>query len=303
MTGRVLNVASYVLAGVVAALVGLLPWLITGIRLPLQNLWATDSAPDEMPVALLPFSQYAVDLLAAAIVTGSAVAGLFARATHASGSRSKTVGVVGGVLVVQLVAAAQTIAVVSGGLQSSIPASIYLGALIAGTIVSIAVGLIVLALITRASVPGAVIGLSIAAVALGSWINALVVPVGSLSDGSESAVLSVTRWVPAVVVGLSIAWGGLATVSRIAAAIVGLLALWIGPSLFTAVSAAAGTRALAGYPSELADYGRQVFVSALTAPELSLLPLVVAAVVALIVALAGQSLRFLLRRAYFRKEA
>ena len=33
------------LVGVVSALVGLLPWLVTGMRLPMQNLWGGDSVP------------------------------------------------------------------------------------------------------------------------------------------------------------------------------------------------------------------------------------------------------------------
>ena len=33
------------LIGVGAALVGLLPWIITGMRLPLQNLWASSTLP------------------------------------------------------------------------------------------------------------------------------------------------------------------------------------------------------------------------------------------------------------------
>jgi hypothetical protein len=66
---------------VVAALVGLLPWLITGIRRPLQNLRATSTSPESMPVALLPFSQYALTLIVGLIVTGSAIAGVVARAT------------------------------------------------------------------------------------------------------------------------------------------------------------------------------------------------------------------------------
>lgn len=42
--------------GAAAAVLGLLPWIVTGMRLPLQNLWAADTAPDQMPVAFLPMS-------------------------------------------------------------------------------------------------------------------------------------------------------------------------------------------------------------------------------------------------------
>ena len=40
--------------GAAAATLGLLPWLITGARLPLQNLWGTSTVPEEMPIGLLP---------------------------------------------------------------------------------------------------------------------------------------------------------------------------------------------------------------------------------------------------------
>ena len=60
-------------AGAGSAVVGLLPWMITGMRLPLQNLWASDTLPKSMPVALLPLSNYAVTLIAGLLVTGDAV--------------------------------------------------------------------------------------------------------------------------------------------------------------------------------------------------------------------------------------
>ena len=68
--------------GVVAALVGILPWLVTGMRLPLEKLWGTSPSADAMPEAVLPFSQYMPTLIFGLIVTGSAIAGVAARATR-----------------------------------------------------------------------------------------------------------------------------------------------------------------------------------------------------------------------------
>ncbi|MCU1438326.1 MAG: hypothetical protein JWP66_1413 [Naasia sp.] len=48
--------------GIGAALIGLPPWIVTGMRLPLQNLCAVEVRPEDMPVALLPFSNYVVTL-------------------------------------------------------------------------------------------------------------------------------------------------------------------------------------------------------------------------------------------------
>jgi hypothetical protein len=72
---------------------------------------------------------------------------------------------------------------------------------------------------------------------------------------------------------------------------VSLAALWIGPAFFTAVSSAAGTRVLAPYPAEMADYGMGVFVMALTAVELVAPPLIVAACIGAVGALVLTALR------------
>ena len=42
------------LIGVLAGLLGLAPWLVSGAQLPLQNLWAKEVLPAQMPVSLLP---------------------------------------------------------------------------------------------------------------------------------------------------------------------------------------------------------------------------------------------------------
>ncbi|WP_448811671.1 hypothetical protein [Agromyces bauzanensis] len=269
-----------VLIGVASAAVGLLPWLITGMRLPLQNLWETDVLPDRYPLVLLPFSQYAITLIVALIVTGAAIAGIVARATRARLPRFGTAAILIGVLAVQVIATAQTSVVVGGGLQQRGESALYLTALIAGTSFAILMGVLVMLLIARAPKAGAVIGLSIAAVAFGPWINSLVVPFGTAATTEIGWLLDITRWIPTVLVGAAIAWGGLTTIGRILASAVGLLALWIGPALITAVTSAAGTRVLAGHPAEMLDYGVDVFSMALLIPSLALPPLLVAVAVA-----------------------
>ena len=71
------------LAGMAFAIIGLVPWLVTDMHLPLQNLWAAEVSPDQMPITLLPFSQYYLELLAAMIVIGAALAG-WLRSSNAS---------------------------------------------------------------------------------------------------------------------------------------------------------------------------------------------------------------------------
>ena len=67
------------LLGILAGLLGLAPWLISGARLPLQNLWGTEVLPEQMPVSLLPLSQYKLTTLVAFLTAGGAVAGLAVR--------------------------------------------------------------------------------------------------------------------------------------------------------------------------------------------------------------------------------
>ncbi len=171
----------YVLAGMASAIAGLVPWLITGIRLPVQNLWSTTVFPGQMPFALLPFSQYALFLIAALIVVGS----------------------------------------------------------------------------------GVVVALSFAAIALQSWLDALVLPFGVASTEPNLGLLAAIRFVPALVVGLVVVWAGIRSIGRMIAVIIGLLVLWIAPAAVTAVTSAAGSRVLAAHPADMLDYGSPVFVSAL----------------------------------------
>lgn len=271
-----------VLIGVASAAIGLLPWLITGMRLPLQNLWAMEVAPDRYPVVLLPFSQYAITLIAALIVTGAAIAGIVARATRTRLPRIGTATILIGVLAVQVVAVVQTSIVVDGGLQQRFESALYLTALVAGTSAVILVGALVMLLIARAPRAGAVVALSIAAVAFGPWVNALVVPFGTIGTTEVAWLLDLTRWIPPVLVGAAIAWGGINTVGRVLAAAFALLALSITPALMTAISSAAGSRVLARHPAEMLDHGLGVFGMALWIPEIALPPLIVAVAVAAI---------------------
>jgi len=87
---------------------------------------------------------------------------------------------------------------------------------------------------------------------------------------------------PAVLVGVAIAWCGIGTVGRVIAAIGSLLVLWVGPTLVTAVSAAAGSRVLLPYPAEMLDYGLGVFRQAIAMPDLWAMNVAIAVVVAIV---------------------
>ena len=280
------------LLGVGAALVGLLPWLVTGMRLPLQNLWAFETSPDRMPLALLPFSQYAITFLFGIVVTGAATAGLVARATRGRRSRAGTVMVLAGLLAVQLVAVVQTAVTVRGGLQDRTESDWYLAALLAVVVLSIVIGIGVFLLIGAAPKAGALIGMSIAAIAVGSWVSGLLIPIGTIPGDVSMFLIGYVRWIPPLLVGAAIAWCGVGTVGRAVAAAVGLLVLWIAPAVATGISNAAGSRVLAKHPAEMLDYGAGVFRSALLMPELALPPIGFAIAVAAV----GLLVRWLVRR-------
>jgi len=270
------------LVGVTAAAVGLLPWLATGGRLMIQNLWATDATAETMPRALLPFSQYTITTIIGVVVVGAALAGLCARALGRRLPRLGTATVAVGVLVVHVTALLQTASVVRAGLREGTESFVYLTALEAVALLSVLVGVGALALVARADRAGAVLGLAVGALALGPWLSALLLLVG----GGTTTILVAARlatWVPAALVGAAIGWAGVRTVGRALAAVVALVLVAVVPALTTAISSSAGSRVLAHEPREMAAYAVQVFLGASTTPALVLPPLVVALVAAAVV--------------------
>ncbi|WP_400993597.1 hypothetical protein [Agromyces sp. GXQ0307] len=278
--------------GAAAAAIGLLPWLVAGMRLPLQNLWATDALPDEYPLVLLPFSQYFLTRTAALLIIGAAIAGIAARATRSRQRRFGVAWMLVGLLAVQVTAIVQTTMVVREGLQERVESDLYLAALVAIAVLANLIGVLVMLLVAAAPRAGAIIGFAIAAVLAPSWLGGLLLPDPVTAGPGADTVLLVLRWLPAVLVGAAIAWGGIGSVGRVIAAIVALVVLWIGPALITAVSNAAGSRVLARHPDEMLDQAVGVFRAASTMPELVVPPLVVA----ILVAAVGLVGRLLVRR-------
>ncbi|MPV35912.1 hypothetical protein [Georgenia subflava] len=252
------------LGGIGAGVLGLLPWLVTGMRLPLQNLWAEDVLPDDMPVALLPFSQYDLALLLGMLVWGPAVAGLMVRREPVE-ARARAVLVAAiGYLVVAGVATAQAATVVADGLRADDPRSVlYFRGVLAVILCSVLVGVVVLVLLARAPRAPASSGATVAALACGIWLNALIVPKGVVASTTHVAVLGHARWIPAVLVGAALVWCGLGGVGKVVAWLVNIVLLWAVPAGLTAVSYAAGSRVLAGAPEEMLAAGGAVFVRAL----------------------------------------
>lgn len=268
------------LIGAAAAIAGLLPWLATGMRLPLQNLWDAATPPDAMPMALLPFSQYSLSHLFGLLVTGSAAAGIAARATRARLPRGGFAMLVVGVLLVQVGATVQSAVVVASGLQERTESTLYLALLVTLCILSILLGAAALVLIARAPRGGALIGLTICAIAVGQWISAVLRPFTTMAAEWAYSLAGLIQWVTPVLVGVAIAWAGINTIVRIVAALASLVFIWVTPALITGVTNAAGSRVLAHDPPGMIEYAVQVFQMALFMPELALRPIVAAVVVA-----------------------
>lgn len=249
----------WLLIGMGSAVAALLPWIITGMRLPLQNLWGSDTLPDGMPVALLPFSQYYVAALASLLIIGWVIAGVIGRGRKAPWT------LIVGVLLAQVIALIQTAVVVGRGLSDRAASTIYLVGITSGAVVAMVLGIVLFILFVRAPRPGVVIAVSLAAIAASVWLDALFTPIGhfSVSSPLTDIARATAQYLPAIVVGLAIAWAGVNTVGRVVAAVGALLVTWVGSTAVLAATVVLGTRVIAGQPAEMVEYGVSVFKTAL----------------------------------------
>lgn len=268
------------LAGAGIAVVGLLPWLIGGARLPLQNLWE-GGIPAEAPVVLLPFSQYSVTSIFALLVLAGAVAGIAARVLVArAGTRAPALWMGGGLVGVQVAAAVQSVAVVTSGLREGRESSVYLAGIGAGVVVCLLISAGVFALVALAPRAGALFALSTGAVAAGLWLPILVSATFGASTQMELG--RATTYVMPVLVGAAIVWAGVRTPGRVVAALASLVLVWLGPALTTALSSALGTRILARDLPGMLEYGTGIFRMYATDAGLVGEPVAVAVAVAVV---------------------
>ena len=279
------------LAGAAAALVGLAPWLISGARLPLQNL-GEGGIPAEAPVVLLPFSQYMVTSIFAVLVVGGAVAGIAARALVArDGARAPAWWIGCGLATAQVFAVVQTVAVVSAGLRDGRDSAVYLVGIGSGVVVCLLISVGAFILIALAPRAGALFGLSTGAIAVGLWLPIAVVdPISSMP--AQLWLLRAIGYVMPILVGVAIVWAGVRTVGRVVSALVSLVLVWLGPALTTALWSALGSRVLAREPAVMLEYGVGIFRQYATDAGLVREPLAIAVAVAVI----GLSGREVLRR-------
>ncbi len=274
------------LVGFAAGTLGLGPWLISGARLPLQNLWGADTLPDQMPIALLPLNQYELTTIVVLLVVGGAAAGLAVRIWGPTRRKLVTRWAAAGVLTVQIVAMIQSFTVLNDGLMIGTAATIYIVGLLIGGITSLAISLIVLLLIAAKSRTIAALGIGLISVPVASWTGECVV--GVLGQMNLSAGLpTVTRWIPAVLVGGALAWCGLRSARQGVVWFTNLALLWLVPALFTSASYVFGTRVSLGNPQEMLILSQQILTATL-GPDGGAAPIVL---IALFLAVLGIGVR------------
>lgn len=268
------------LLSLAAALVGLLPWLVTGARLPEQELWTRPVPAGDMPIALLPFSRYALTQIFALLIVGTAVTGVVARGLRTRLSRRGLAVMLGTAPLVQAIAIAQAALVTNAGLPAGAEAAGYVTGLVGASLLSLLIGGFAGALIALSPRAGAVIGLTLAAIAAPSWLSALFLPSALYGYGWSLPVLSFLPLVTSLLTGIAIAWAGIETAGRIGGALASLALLWIVPAAVTAIAAAGGSRVLAEDPAAMTEYALQVFAAALFSPAVAPRLVLVAAIVA-----------------------
>lgn len=280
-----------VLLGLSAGLLGLAPWLTTGAQLPLQNLWATEATPGQMPFSLLPLSQYKLTTLVGLLTVGGAVAGFAVRLWAPLRRRLTTWCAAGGVLAVQATAVVQSFSTVDSGLAGGTESRIYVVGLLAGVIASVAAGLVALLLFASKSPTRVALGVGLMAVPLAAWAADWLFNIAGAANVPPAVPLAI-RWLPAVLVGVALAWCGFRPLGRLWVWAVNLLLLWLVPALFISVQYVFGTRVYLGDAKEMLVMARDILQATL-GPDGGAAPLVL---VALALGLAGAAALMAMRR-------
>ncbi|MCU1566315.1 MAG: putative rane protein [Pseudarthrobacter sp.] len=259
---RIISPWTSVLIGVLAGLLGLAPWLVTGAQLPVQNLWGTEVLPAQMPVSLLPVSQYELTTLVALMTAGGAIAGFTLRLCRPVRRRAATWSAAAGVLAVQGAATVQAFSVVRAGLAPGSASDLYFAGLLGGVVAAVAASLVALFLLASRSPARLALGVGLMAVPIASWVVEWFV---NLSDVGNvpAVVLMLARWLPAVLVGVALAWCGIRPTTRVLVWMVDLALLWVVPALFTSVNYVFGTRVYLGDFDEMAILARQILAATL----------------------------------------
>ena len=269
---------AYPLVGIGATLLGMLPWFRTGLQLPLQNLWATPTLPEDMPLALVPLNQYYVDAVLGLFVTAGVFGGLVARAAPpAHRALSGGLTAAGAFLAIGFACVQSALVLADGLVTEDERASTYLALVVAWAALSGLAGLLVLLLIARAPRAGATVAVALAAPAVGSWVQMLFAPSIALASPAVQTTVAYLHWLPAVLVGVALGWCGVRTSGRIGAWVMSLVLLWVVPAVLTVIGYMAGFRASGGVLESLGS-GLDLF-GLLLAPDIAGPPVLLALVI------------------------
>lgn len=279
------NVLSRVLVGAVTWwVIGTLPWLLTGLRLPLQNLWRTEQPPEAMPLVALPFNQYYLAFLVAVGVVGGVAAALTGLTAPRDRHRGAVRAALAGAAVAAAAAVAQTSIVVRNGLDGSTRSELYLSALVAVTVLGAVLGLLVGHAVAAGRPGPRAVGLAVLSVLLSGWLGMFLRIQDPLDTELLVTVSRVIPWVTAVVAGIGLALCPPRSRRAIIAWVAALVVLWVGPALVTAVTYVTGSRAILAWspPSEWLDAGLAVFRAALLPGNKALVPLALTVAIGLL---------------------
>lgn len=273
---------AYPLVGIGATLLGMLPWFRAGLQLPLQNLWATPTLPEDMPLALVPLNQYYLDAILGLFVTAGVIGGLVARAAppvHRALSGGLTAA--GAFLAIGFACVQSALVLADGLVTEDERASTYLALVVAWAALSGLAGLLVLILLARAPRAGATVAVALAAPAVGSWVQMLLAPSIALASPAVQTTVAYLHWLPAVLVGVALGWCGVRTSGRIGAWVMSLVLLWVVPAVLTVIGYMAGFRASGGVLESLGS-GLDLF-GLLLAPDIAGPPVLAALVIGVLV--------------------
>lgn len=275
-----------VVLGATAALwvVGFLPWVVEGLRLPSSAAWP-GIRTIEGPRVALPFGEQGVTTLLVSGVVGGTASLCVSLLAAPRVTRARVLAAAGGAMGL-LAALAQTWATVRPGLARTDEATLLLAGLVAATVGSGVLGLLVGAGVARGRGWPWLLGGATAAAVAGSWL----VDVVDRGPGSVPSwlgqVLQWHPWLTGALLGGVLAVFGREPVGRLIGWVVALAIAWVVPSVFTAVTYAvayAGQGTLtSSHRTEVLDAGRDVFVQSLSPDGRSLGPLVLAVVLGLV---------------------
>lgn len=281
--------------GPLAVGLGLLPWLLTGARLPLQNLWVGGG---QEVFAFLPLSQYSLT----AVVAFSVVPGLFAALAWgllwagSPGGKSARQAISVFMGIVQIIVALQSISVLASGHDVGGAgaragyATFYVTALTAWTVAGAVLGQLVFWLAARTAVGPRAVGLILAVLPLTWWFQSWI-GLHPLAEFSQSPWLQwLSRWMPALVLGAALGFIGWRPARLRWAWVAGAVLVWFGEAAAFALAYVAGTRNMLYNPQEAAAAGLQAFQAMLGPAGVSLsqalLGLAIGGLLALVLSLA-----------------